>query len=244
MKKSKTRIFVSKTISSNLLVYVKDKQHHFLKNVLRVQINDTISIFDGKTGEWLTKILSINRDNIVLQVKENTKKMTISPDIWLIFAPIKQHRMNIAIQKATELGVSKIIPCITEYTNIRIINIKNLYDNAIEAAEQSERLDIPSIQKKIDLESLFKEWPEDRKLFYCDEYIHHQQEIIDTLLSLKDCKYKWAVLVGPEGGFSKSEQELITKQKNVIPVSLGDRPIRSDTAITVSLFSINRLLNK
>ena len=116
------------------------------------------------------------------------------------------------------------------------VAIYELFCNSLIKLEQNQDID--------QLESLFKEWPEDRKLFYCDENIHHQQEIIDTLLSLKDCKYKWAVLVGPEGGFSKSEQELITKQKNVIPVSLGDRPIRSDTAITVSLFCINRLLNK
>ena len=244
MKKSKTRIFVKKTISSNLIIYIKDKQHHFLKNVLRVQINDIISIFDGITGEWHTKILSINKDNTVLQVIQNIKKITISPDIWLIFSPIKQHRMNLAIQKATELGVSKIIPCITEYTNIRTINIQSLYDNAIEAAEQSERLDIPKIQEQVDLKSLLTEWPEDRKLIYCDEKISNGKEIISTLLPLKDENYKWGVLVGPEGGFSDTEKELITKKKYVIPVSLGDRPLRADTAITVSLFCINKLLNK
>ena len=244
MKKSKTRIFVNKTISSNLMIYVKDKQHHFLKNVLRAQINDTISIFDGITGEWYTKILSINKDNTVLRVIQNLKKMTLSSDIWLIFSPIKQHRMSLAIQKATELGVSNIIPCITEYTSIRTINIKNLYDNAIEAAEQSERLDIPKIQKQVDLKSLLTEWPEDRKLIYCDENISQGKEIIYTLLPLKDYNYKWAVLIGPEGGFSESEKELITKKRYVIPVSLGDRPLRSDTAITVSLFCINKLLDK
>ena len=244
MKKSKTRIFVNKTISSNLIIYIKDKQHHFLKNVLRVQINDIISIFDGITGEWHANILSIHRDNIVLRVIQNIKKITIPLDMWLIFSPIKQHRMNIAIQKATELGVSKIIPCITEYTNIRTINIKSLYDNIIEAAEQSERLDIPQIQKQVDLKSLFTGWPEDRKLIYCDEKISNGKEIISTLLSLKDENYKWGVLVGPEGGFSDTERELITKKKYIIPVSLGDRPLRSDTAITVSLFCINKILDK
>ena len=244
MKKSKTRIFVKKTISSNLIIYIKDKQHHFLKNVLRVQINDIISIFDGITGEWQTKILSINRDNIVLQVMQNIKKMTISSDTWLIFSPIKQHRMSLAIQKATELGVSKIIPCITEYTNIRTINTKNLYFNAIEAAEQSERLDIPTIEKQIDLRSLLLKWPEDRKLVYCDEKISNGKSIIETLTPLRDSNTKWGVLIGPEGGFSDLENELIAKTKNVVTVSLGDRVLRSDTAITVSLFCIQELLAK
>ena len=243
MKKSKTRIYISKSISSNLLIYIKDKQHHFLKNVLRVKIEDEINIFDGNSGEWKTKIISINRDNIVLRVVEIIKKMEKYKDIWLIFAPIKQHRMSLAIQKATELGVSKIIPCITEYTNIKNINIKNLYYNAIEAAEQSERLDIPNIEKQIDLKSLLTDWPDDRKLIYCDEKIHKGKSIIATLLSLKNDNGKWAVLIGPEGGFSDFENELILKNENIIQVSLGDRLLRSDTAITVSLFCIQELIS-
>ena len=244
MKKSKTRIFVSKSISSNLMVYIKDKQHHFLKNVLRVKINDQINIFDGFSGEWETKIISINRDNTVLRVIKNIRKIKESSDVWLIFSPIKQHRMNLAIQKATELGVSKIIPCITEYTNISSINAKNLYHNAIEAAEQSERLDIPKIEKQIDLKSLLLEWPEDRKLVYCDEKLNHRKSIIETLALYRDSSIKWGVLIGPEGGFSDFENKLITKSKNVISVSLGDRVLRSDTAIAVSLFCIQESLGK
>lgn len=244
MKKSKTRIFVEKSISSNLMVYIKNKQHHFLKNVLRVKINDQINIFNGFSGEWETKIISINRDNTVLRVTKKINTIKESTDVWLIFSPIKQHRMSLAIQKATELGVSKIIPCITEFTNIRTINTKNLYHNAIEAAEQSERLDVPTIEKQVDLKSLLLEWPEDRKLVYCDEKINHNKSIIDTLMPLKDSNIKWGILIGPEGGFSDSENELITKNKNVISISLGDRVLRSDTAITVSLFCINELLAK
>ena len=242
MKKSKTRIFVNRSLSSNLMIYIKDKQHHFLKNVLRVKINDQINIFNGISGEWETTIISINKNNTVLRVEKNIIKMKKSNDIWLIFAPIKQHRMSLAIQKATELGVSKIIPCITEYTNIRTINIKNLYDNAIEAAEQSERLDVPSIEKQIDLKLLLSEWPSGRKLIYCDEKNKHGKSIIETLLSFKEYNYQWGVLIGPEGGFSDSEKELITRVKNVLSISLGKRLLRSDTAITVSLFIIQQLL--
>ena len=175
MKKSKTRIYIKKEISSNLLIYIKDKQHHFLKNVMRVQINDTIRIFDGITGEWLSKVSSVNRNNIVLRVIEKIKNMVQIPDIWLIFAPIKQHRMNIAIQKATELGATKAVPCLTEYTDIKSVNIKNLQLNAIEAAEQSERLDIPKIEKPIQLQSLINSWPEDRYLVYFDEKLNKKK---------------------------------------------------------------------
>ena len=244
MKKSKTRIFVNKSISSNLIIYIKNKQHHFLKNVLRTKVNDEINIFDGITGEWKSAVMSINRENTVLRVTNIVNKLKKSNDIWLVFAPIKHHRMSLAIQKATELGVSKIIPCITEFTNIRKINAHNLHDNAIEAAEQSERLDIPQIEKQVDLTTLLSNWPEDRKLIYCDEKIKEKRSIIDLLTPFKDTKNKWAVLIGPEGGFSDSEQELISKSKNVISVSLGDRLLRSDTAITVSLFCIQEILSK
>ena len=244
MKKSKTRIFVNKSISSNLIIYIKDKQHHFLKNVLRIKVNDEINIFDGITGEWKSTVMSINRENTVLRVNNIINKLKKSNDIWLVFSPIKQHRMSLAIQKATELGVSKIIPCITEFTNIRKINAQNLHDNAIEAAEQSERLDVPRIERQVDLTTLLSNWPEDRKLIYCDEKTKEKRSIIDLLTPVKDDENKWAVLIGPEGGFSDSEQELITKSKNVLSVSLGDRLLRSDTAITVSLFCIQEILSK
>ena len=242
MKKSKTRIYINKQISSNLLIYIKDKQHHFLKNVMRVQINDTIRIFDGITGEWDSKVLSVNRDNTVLGTIKKIKNIFKVPDIWLIFAPIKHFRMNIAIQKATELGVTKAIPCLTEYTDIKSVNINNLQLNAIEAAEQSERLDIPTIEKPIQLQSLLSSWPEDRCLVYCDEKLTHEKSIMTSLVSLKNKNKKWAVLVGPEGGFSSSEKELITKSRNVVTVSLGKRLLRSDTALTVALFCVQELV--
>ena len=243
MKKSKTRIFVSQTISDNLTIYVRNKQHHFLKNVLRVEVHDRINIFDGKTGEWETNIESINRDNIVLRITKNIYFLKKSPDVWLVFAPIKQHRMNLSIQKATELGVSKIIPCITEFTDNRNINIKNLQDNAIEAAEQSERLDLPQIENPIDLLSLLSSWPEDRILIFCDEKLDSEKKIIDILPRFKKKQDKFAVLIGPEGGFSDLERNTINKHKKILPASLGKRILRSDTAITVALFCIQNLFS-
>jgi len=241
MKKPKTRIFVKKSISSNIVIYIKDKQHHFLKNVMRIRVNDQINIFDGITGEWTSKIISINRENIVLRVIKKIKEMQPSPDIWLIFAPIKQNRMSIAIQKATELGVSKIIPCTTDYTNVKNINLKNLCKNAIEASEQSERLDIPIIEKEVDLKSLLKNWPKDRKLIYCDEKNLSNKSIIETTTPLKNITKKWSVLIGPEGGFSDKEHDLILKNNYVLSTSLGNTILRSDTAITVALFCIKEL---
>ena len=243
IKKSKTRIFLDKTISSNLMVYIKKKQHHYLKNVLRIKINDQINVFDGISGEWETNVLSINRDNTVLKVKKQIKDLKKSEDIWLIFSPIKKHRMSLSIEKATELGVSKIIPCISEYTNIRNINSSSLKENAIEAAEQSERLDIPKIEHAIDLKDLLTKWPNDRMLVFCDERKEPSELMLKTLLPFKKTINKFAVFIGPEGGFSDNEHQMILKNSNVIAVSLGERLLRSDTAITVSLFCIQELMS-
>ena len=244
MKKSKIRIYINKKISSNLLIYIKNKQHHYLKNVMRIQINESIKIFDGLTGEWLSSVLSINRDSTVLRVIEKTTDIVKGLDVWLIFAPIKQHRMSIAIQKATELGVSKIFPCITKYTNLKKVNINNLQLNAIEAAEQSERLDVPKIENPIELNLLLDSWPKDRHLIFCEEKGNCNNNIVESLLTLKNNNNKkWGVLVGPEGGFSAAEKDLINNNKCAITVSLGKRVLRSDTAITVSLFCIQQVID-
>ena len=240
MKKHKTRIYVNRSISANLIIYIKDKKHHFLKNVLRIKSGDEIILFDGISGEWLSKVISINRDNTALRISKNLKKIKKSLDVWLIFAPIKQNRMSLAIQKATELGVSKIIPCKTQFTNIKNINIKNLFDNAIEAAEQSQRLDIPTIEKETDLMSLLQNWPDDRTLVFCDEK-NNGKAIIETLEKIKHSATKWSVMIGPEGGFSDTERDLILQNKNVVPVSLGNNILRSDTAITVAFYCLKEI---
>ncbi len=241
MKKSKTRIFVSKNISANLMLYIKNKQHHFLKNVMRVKINDIINVFDGKSGEWETSVISINRDNTVLRVMKNIKEFENSPDAWLIFSPIKLNRMAITIQKSTELGVSKIIPCVTEFTNFKNVNISNLTQNAIEAAEQSQRLDIPQIEETTDLVDIISKWPEDRLLVFCNE-INRSNNIIEKLLEIKNQYTKYAVLIGPEGGFSEKENQMIIESNKALEVSLGKRVLRSDTASTVALFCLQEIL--
>ena len=239
---SKTRLYVEKKLSANMLIYIKNKQHHFLKNVLRIKIQDNILIFDGLTGEWLSKVISINRDNVVLQVLKKTREIKSETDLWLIFAPIKLFRMNITIQKATELGISRFIPCITQNTNQPKINIRNLKMNIIEASEQSERLSLPLIDNPTKLETLVENFPKDRCLIFCNEN-HENLPMIYEALSNKITQYKkWAVIIGPEGGFSDEEIEKITSLPSTISVSLGGRILRSDTATTAAIFSLQSLV--
>ena len=116
-----------------------------------------------------------------------------------------------------------------------------MHQNAIEASEQSQRLDVPNIEKEVDLKSLLQNWPKDRKLIYCDEKNTDKKSIIETITPLKNTANKWSVLIGPEGGFSDAEQDLILKNNNVVSVSLGNTVLRSDTAITVALFCIKQI---
>ena len=244
MKKSKTRLFIEKQISQNLMIYIKEKQHHFLKNVLRIKLNDVINVFDGITGEWRSKVISISKDKTALKIEKKIREFETQPDIWLIFAPIKIFRLNIIIQKAVELGVSKFIPCKTEFSNFDKLNYKNLELNAIEAAQQCDRLDIPKIEKIINLSTVIKELPDDRAIVFCDESDINLPSIYDELRSNLNNYLKWSVIIGPEGGFSSEERELIKKQKNVLRVTLGSRILRSDTAAISSLFCIQSMVDK
>ena len=243
MKKSKTRLFTDKKISQNLMIYIKDKQHHFLKNVLRIKLDDTINLFDGITGEWESNVISISKDKTALKIIKKIREFETQPDIWLIFAPIKILRLNILIQKTVELGVSKLIPCKTEFSNFDKLNYKNLELNAIEASQQCERLDIPKIEKIIDLRTLLKEIPDDRALIFCDESDPNLASIYDVVKSKLNMYSKWSVIIGPEGGFSNEEKDMLIKQKNIIRVSLGRRILRSDTAAISSLFCIQSLVD-
>lgn len=239
---SKTRLFVSKKLSANILIYIKNKKHHFLKNVLRIKKEDNINLFDGLTGEWLSKVISINRDNIVLQIQNKLRDIPQESDLWLIFAPIKSYRMNITIQKATELGISRFIPILTEYTNQSKINFKNFELNMIEASEQSERLSIPTLDKTIKLDDLVNNFPSDRGLVFCDEENENLPTIYNALINETKKYKKWSVIIGPEGGFSEKERTTISSLSSCISVSLGKRILRSDTATTAAIFSIQSVI--
>ena len=244
MKKSKTRLYFDKKLSINIMIYIKEKQHHFLKNVLRIKVKDLITVFDGVTGEWLSEIISINRDNIVLQIKKKISEIEQETDLWLIFSPIKLFRMNITIQKATELGVSQFIPCITQNTNQTKINMRNLYMNIIEAAEQSERLTLPKLNEVVNLNNLLRDFPKDRGLIFCNENDKNLPNIFKALENKSSIFKKWAILIGPEGGFSETETKEILSISSSIPVSLGKRILRSDTATTVALFAVQSFIEK
>lgn len=216
------------------------EQAHYLVNVMRKRDGDEIMLFNGKDGEWLAYINSSSKKHCILVVKEKARGQTTQPDIWLCFAPVKNAPITNIIRQATELGVSCLQPVITQHTVITRVNTEKFAANAIEAAEQSERLSIPEILEPKNLDKLLSGWDLGRKLILCDETGGGMP--MAQALSKLEKGQKYAVLIGPEGGFSESEFALLRNQPYIVPVGMGPRILRADTAAIVALAGVFSIL--
>lgn len=199
---------------------------------MRKKVSDTILCFDGKNGEWLCRIIEISKNEIKLKILQQTKEHPQDVDLWLCFALVKNTPLSNIIQKATELGVSKFIPLITEYTNSSRINFDRLKIIAVEASEQSDRLSVPEFDELTKLTDLLKNWQNNRDLIYCDE--SGSGKPFNQLLT-NDKSKKSAILIGPEGGFSENEFEMINSYDYARAVGLGPRILRADTAAIAAI---------
>ena len=227
---NKIRLFVDHTLGEAQSVPLNKDQAHYIFSVMRKSIGDKILIFDGTNGEWLASIEEISKRSGVLRCIKQTNRQVMPPDIWLFFSPLKKVRTDLIVEKATELGVAKIIPVQTEHTNADRINLHRLNAHAREAAEQCGGTYIPKIGELKKINEVLKNFPKDRKLLFCDEKL---QESEVNLESLK--KGKWAILVGPEGGFSEIERNQLKKLKFSYSISLGPRILRADTAVVTAI---------
>ncbi|MHA1539159.1 MAG: 16S rRNA (uracil(1498)-N(3))-methyltransferase [Alphaproteobacteria bacterium] len=211
---------------------LSDNIFHYLKNVLRVKIGHDCLIFDGKKGEWAATITEINKKSITAVIKEQTRAQEKNQsDLWLIFAPVKQ--IESLIRQTTEIGISKFIPVKTEYSTVNKYKEDRLRTIAIEAAEQSERLTIPPFNDLTPLQTLLENWPKERGLILCDE--SHQGIPIAKAASAADKNKDYALLIGPEGGFSDKEREMLYTKPFVTAVSLGRNILKADTAAITAL---------
>ena len=176
--------------------------------------------------KFLCRIKEIKKKQTQIFVAEKTRNFYLPPDLWLLFAPIKKDNTDFIIQKATELGVRKIIPVITKFTIPKRIKKERFAAQSIEAAEQSRRADLPQIADSINLEKILQNWDEARTIFFLNETLNG----FSAAASFADFNGKAAILCGPEGGFSKEEIELLTSKKYVKSVALGPRILRAETA--------------
>ena len=232
--KAKIRLYFPGKISLKSPVKLENKQVHYLINVMRKKIDDSILVFNSVNGEFLAKISEIYKNTIIVDIIKKIRDVKIENDIWLLFAPVKKSPTEYIVQKATELGVSKIVPVITERTITKKINLKRMQDIAIESSEQCERITIPEVCAVKKLKDLIPYWDNDRIIFFCDETIRNDDVVkIDSQnLSIKSFG---AILVGPEGGFSTNETNYLREKKFIRPIDLGPRILRSDTAVIAAL---------
>ena len=222
-----TRLYVDAPLAAGAGVALDNAQAHYLGTVLRKSTGDTVRIFNGKDGEWAAEISVLAKRKGHLIVTELLRRHHAAPDIWLLFAPVRKHRTAFIIEKATELGASKLIPVITARTQFPKLNIEKARAQIIEAAEQTERLDLPIIETPQKLETLLYGWDASRRIIFADEAVSDTSRAVDAIGRMNG---PCALLVGPEGGVTDVERDHLHNMDCVTPVSLGPRILRADTA--------------
>jgi 16S rRNA (uracil1498-N3)-methyltransferase len=233
---SSQRLYVDATLAPGGEVLCTPDQINYLKNVLRLTSGATVFVFNGRHGEWQAELAARGKRDFVLQIKSMVRPQVNGPDIDYLFAPLKKARTDYMVQKATEMGVSRLQPVLTRHTIAERVNLDRMRANVIEAAEQCGVLRVPEVLEPVKLERCLAGWDASRRLIFCDEAAPLGNPL-DSLRGLESGPL--AVLIGPEGGFSVEERALLLGKSYTIPVSLGPRIMRSDTAAVAALTVVN-----
>ncbi len=226
------RLHVEAALAAGARVEPTPAQAHYLLHVMRAKAGDHVALFNGADGEWRATTAEVTKRSCTLVCDNKVAAQTEVPDLWLVFAPVKKTPADYLAQKATELGVRALQPVITRRTIVRRINEERVRANAVEAAEQSGRMSVPEVRGAVELEKLLAEWDGSRRILFCDEA--GEAPPIAAALSVSP-DGPWAVLTGPEGGFDPAEREAIRTRNFTVPVSLGTRILRADTAALAAL---------
>ena len=233
---SKIRLYFSKELKTNLISNLSNEQSHYIKNVMRLKLGDTISLFNSTNGEWRVKIVRHNRENTEFKVEKLIENKKLENDLWLAFSPIKKNYLDMMIQKTTELGIQKFIPILSERTIVKEINTSRLKKIIVEASEQSNRISIPKIESLQPLKNFLDKYPNNGSLIFCD--INCEKSDLKNFLSKK----KWGpvcILIGPEGDFSEKERQLIIEKKEIFSLSLANNLLRAETAAITAVAIVN-----
>ena len=232
---SNIRLFFKESLSLNLTAKLDKSQSHYVNKVMRIKVGEVFSLFND-SGEWEAKILTISKSIVEFNITKQLRQKENVKDLWLAFSPIKSNYFNFMIQKATELGVTKFLPIIFDRTIVRKINKERLEKVIIEATEQSNRINIPSIDEPKSL----KEFLDDEKmdLIFTDLNSQNKKIDLDKLTINPTC-----VIIGPEGDFSEDEREQILAFKGVQPIKINENILRSETAVISALSIVNYSIN-
>ena len=228
---AKIRLYVEHPLGAGQSVPLTREQAHYLFGVMRLSVGGQVALFNGRDGEWLAQVAEAGKKGGVLSCLEQTKLLQLPPDLWLLFAPIKKARTDFIVEKAAEMGAAKIMPVQTAFTNSERIRQDRLQAHAVEAAEQCGGTFVPEVCDLQRLDKLLDNWPDDRQLMFCDE-----AEAGSALrLAAQEKARPWAVLIGPEGGFSDAERQRLKDLTFTHLVSLGPRILRADTAAVAAM---------
>ncbi len=222
------RLYVADTLSEGAVLHLEGVPANYLANVLRLRPGAPVKLFDDRTGEWLAEIAEAGRRRVTLNVRHRLRPREPVPDLWLLFAPIKRGRIDWLVEKATELGVARLVPVLTERTVVDRLNLDRLRAHAIEAAEQCDRTALPELAEPARLPALLGHWPPQRSLYFADE---GGGEPLGAVAGPGPA----AILIGPEGGFTDGEREAIGGLPPARAVSLGPRILRADTAAVAAV---------
>jgi 16S rRNA (uracil1498-N3)-methyltransferase len=229
---SAPRLFLDSDLGSGMTIALDAEPSNYLRNVLRLSAGDAVHVFNGSQGEWRATIAEAGKKKTALAITEQVRTQTKAGDLWYLFAPLKHARLDYMVQKAVEMGVSRLQPVMTRRTQSGRVNLDRMRANAIEAAEQCGILNLPEIGEPLALDKLLADWPADRALIFCDE----GSETDNPLAALKKVpRGPLAVLIGPEGGFDTGERAKLGKHPQVTALSLGPRILRADTAAVAAL---------
>ena len=229
------RLFFSNSITTGMTDMLDKSQSHYLQKVMRIKENEIFSLFNNK-GEWEAKILKISKGLVEFEIIKQLRQKENMKDLWLAFSPIKSNYQNFMIQKATELGVTKFLPIIFDRTIVRSINVERLKKIAIEASEQSNRTNIPLIEKTQNLENFLNSNLVD--LIFTDLNSTNKKIDKSKLTNKPIC-----IIVGPEGDFSELEREKILTFKGVQTVKINENILRSETAVLSAISIVNYAIN-
>lgn len=238
------RLYVAPDLVLGADIPIDGDQAHYLTRVLRLGVGDPVRVFNGRDGEFEASVSAVTKSTARLGLTKRVREQAGVPDLWLLFAPLKKARTDFVVEKAVELGAAEILPVITERTDADTVRVDRLSRIAVEAAEQTERLDVPPVRDAVKLPALLGGWDTRRLLIYADEAGDEQGRpwggeagkagpIADVLAGLEDGPA--AILIGPEGGFSPAERKRLREQSFVRPVGLGPRILRAETAAVAAL---------
>ncbi|MBM3646846.1 MAG: 16S rRNA (uracil(1498)-N(3))-methyltransferase [Alphaproteobacteria bacterium] len=233
---SLSRLFVDADLAAGVEAPLDEAQVHYLRHVMRRADGAPLLLFNGRDGEWRATLQSRGKKSAVATIGERTREQAAEPDVWLCFAPIKRARLDYLVEKATELGAAALQPVFTHHTAVERVNLERLRANAIEAAEQTERLSVPEVRAPVTFDRLLASWPAGRRLLVCDE-TGGGPPIAEVLSGLGEVARgaPWAILIGPEGGFDAAELAALGRISSVMSVGLGPRILRADTAALAAL---------